>query len=128
MIDYLRRDVEFTILFALDACLEKMAEQLEESFNPKEKESIALLKTFRATIETRRKWGREYKLITFPQQDAPQKTVKNIPAPAAGKNGASPSLSLSQAAIAKAAIDDVVRSFTKTKPEPAPVPSGLLCC
>lgn len=105
-----------------------MAERLDESFNPKEKESMALLKTFRATIESRRKWGREYRLLSFTEEKPETKPAHATPEIRPGKNGTAPSRpTLSQEALTIAAIDDVVRSFTKNKSDPQPAANGLLC-
>jgi hypothetical protein len=128
MIDYLPRDIEFRILFALDDCLLKMADLLDESFNPKEKDSVALLKTFRATLESRRKWAREYRLATIPVTNAAAKSVTTIPEPRQGQNGtASSRAPLSKDALTKAAIDDVVQSYSKYKSDPLAAANGLLC-
>lgn len=41
---------------ALDDCLGKMADQLIESFNPQEKESLKLFKQFCSALNARRQW------------------------------------------------------------------------
>jgi hypothetical protein len=126
MIDYTRRDIEFTILYSLDDCLLKISEELDDCFDPKNKQSMNLLKTFRTLIETRRKWAREYRLIALPE---PETTAKGSNAAADARqenNLAGRSLVEKSKSLSEAAIDDVVNAFSKRKIEPQPIPCGLL--
>lgn len=126
MLDYTRRDFEFTMLYSLDDLLLKISEELDETFNPKKKESIGLLKTFRTLMETRRKWAREYKLFSLPESTAVAKP-ENQPRTASAKTAASArSLPQTPKSLSELAMEDVVNSFSKRTVESTPVPRGLL--
>lgn len=126
MIDYLRRDFEFTILYSLDDCLLKISEELDDTFNPKDKKSMSLLKTFRSLIESRRKWAREYHLFSLPETKSPEKDSPNPVAARAGNMPSPQTLAGKSKSLSEAAIDDVVNAYTKRKIELKPIPHGLL--
>ncbi|MBN2329899.1 MAG: hypothetical protein JXR73_22355 [Candidatus Omnitrophica bacterium] len=48
--------IEQKIHSALNACLGKMADRLENTFNPREKESLALFRQFCSALKTRMQW------------------------------------------------------------------------
>lgn len=126
MIDYTLRDVEFTVMGALDECLMKIAEDLEDHFDPKEDKYVNLLKLFRSMIETRLKWTRAYRLITLPEPEAVSLTSKKFPDTRLEKGKAAIALPAAPKYNSETAIEEVVKALSKKKVEPPAVPVGLL--
>ena len=65
------------VIATLDAILNKMADVLDDSFEPSEPESIKLLREFRATMNSRRAWVKFYVLCDG-NEDTDNMSIKKV--------------------------------------------------
>ena len=71
-------ETEKRLLQTLDRQLLKIADKLDESFDPDDKEAVKMLKLFRSMMLARRSWAKEYNLVQVPEPAQAAQTMERL--------------------------------------------------
>ncbi len=120
---------EIRIMGTLDRCMLKMADALDNSFQPDDENAVKLLNAFRSLMSIRRIWAKEYGLVLVPDAlSLPAGKNNAVSKPQNGGKTDSSHFTLDP--MLKKVMDTVAKNRLPEVPQPKkeekPVINGLL--